>query len=284
MIAIQFLLFFVYAALIIVIAKYMMMYFIRKISYAFQLSTGTTGKIIGYATSTPELIGSVAAASVGMIATSIFNILSSNIINVFLFLSAAIYYKKQKDLYKKEYLDEYIITAITILLPIAILVIGVQTHWSLIPLLGLLFFVYLFVDKSFNSVNVNDKDNTKKNKLLEKSKDKNPKDFKKITFYFGMLVLSILILYILGNRLGNVLETLGANFGIPELLLGILMGVITSLPELTSFFCSFSYYKEDNEEAGDKATLEALNNLTSSNASNLFLIQTIALLVFLLTQ
>ena len=70
--------------------------------------------------------------------------------------------------------------------------------------------------------------------------------------------------------------------GIPVIYVGWLLGLITSLPELTSFFNVFSGAKKRGVMGGTDDTQEVLDNLTGSNMSNVGIIYPVALLIFLL--
>lgn len=78
--------------------------------------------------------------------------------------------------------------------------------------------------------------------------------------------------------LGNTLENLCYSFGIQEALIGFILGFITSIPELVTFFESQKHHKEEGK---DKffGVVEASNNLLTSNMLNLFIIQTIGLVI-----
>ena len=64
----------------------------------------------------------------------------------------------------------------------------------------------------------------------------------------------------------------------PEIVLGIALGFITSIPELITFFESQKHYK--NENIGELGVVEATNNLLTSNVLNLFAIQSIGILIY----
>ena len=68
------------------------------------------------------------------------------------------------------------------------------------------------------------------------------------------------------------------KFHIPEIIIGILLGFITSIPELITFFEAQKHHKKsENEEEG---VIEATNNLFTSNILNLFIIQSIGILIY----
>lgn len=82
----------------------------------------------------------------------------------------------------------------------------------------------------------------------------------------------------IGNALSVCLENLAEYFKIPEIVLGIVLGFITSIPELITFFESQKHHtKNENEELG---VIEATNNLLTSNVLNLFIIQTVGIILY----
>ena len=102
-------------------------------------------------------------------------------------------------------------------------------------------------------------------------------EIKKVIVYSIILIATGIIVYIVGNLLGNTLEKLCNIFSVPQFLVGILLGFITSIPELITFFESQKYNsKTSNEMLG---VVEATNNLLTSNVLNLFVIQTIGILI-----
>ena len=96
--------------------------------------------------------------------------------------------------------------------------------------------------------------------------------------YIIYLLVTAIGLYIVGNSLSNVLTNLCNIFNIPEILLGVALGFITSLPELITFFESQKHYK--NEDSNELGVIEATNNLLTSNILNLFVIQTIGIIIY----
>ena len=95
-------------------------------------------------------------------------------------------------------------------------------------------------------------------------------------FIYGILLFLVgVALYIIGNLLSDVLENLCIRFQIPEIIIGMLLGFITSLPELITFFESQKHH--ENEKEG---VVEATSNLLTSNIMNLFVIQSIGILIY----
>ena len=99
----------------------------------------------------------------------------------------------------------------------------------------------------------------------------------KTTKYFIYLFLTGILLFIIGELLGNTLENLCNLFNISEVIIGILLGFITSLPELITFIEAQRHHKKSEDDM--LGVVEATNNLLTSNILNLFVIQTIGILI-----
>ena len=63
-------------------AKYILVTYLRKLAETLNLKPRTVGNIAGVSTSIPELLTVSFSAATGFISTGIFNVLSSNIINL----------------------------------------------------------------------------------------------------------------------------------------------------------------------------------------------------------
>ena len=112
---------------------------------------------------------------------------------------------------------------------------------------------------------------------LEEEKLEQKKKPKKIIRYVVTLIVTGILLFIVGELLGDTLENLCKLFGVSEVIVGVLLGFVTSLPELITFFESQRYYKKvDDDMLG---VVEATNNLLTSNILNLFAIQTIGIII-----
>lgn len=90
----------------------------------------------------------------------------------------------------------------------------------------------------------------------------------------------MIIIFLVGDRLSNVLENLCYILAIPQILVGIALGFATSIPELITFFEAQKKYK--NTDKSDQGVVEATNNLLTSNIINLFIIQSIGIIIVLL--
>lgn len=81
-----------------------------------------------------------------------------------------------------------------------------------------------------------------------------------------------------GNLLGGTLEKLSLVFNIPEAIIGIVLGFVTSIPELITFIEAQKHHgKNSNDTQG---VIEATSNLFTSNMLNLFIIESIGIIIF----
>ena len=260
--------FILFAFLIVLISKYILVTTLRKLAESLNLKAKTIGDIAGTATSVPELLTITTSSIRGLQGASIYNILSSNIINLIQFLGAVFLNKNTAKLKNRAIIIDMILVGITILIPIILLRIDIKLDMFIVPLFLIFYVLFAYLNSNIHKLYL-------KNEQKEFSKGKI--DFKKIILYVLILVATGIILYLIGELLGNSLENLCKIFNVPQLIVGILLGFITSIPELMTFFESQKYNKKENDEM--LGVVEATNNLLTSNTLNLFVIQTIGILI-----
>ena len=180
-----FLKFIICSILIVIISKNILATTLRKLAQSLNLKSKTVGNIAGIATSVPELLSLGIAGFTGLIDTGIFNILSSNVINVLEYFLTVKINGNIKKMKNKVIIIELIIVLITIIIPVVIYV-------------------------------------------------------------------------------------------------GKLLGIITSAPEFITFNEAQKYHKKGSKEQL-KGVIEATNNLISSNMLNLFVIQSVGILIYLIS-
>lgn len=269
--------FVVYTGLIVIISKYILVKTLRNLAENLKLNPKTVGNIAGVATSVPELLTIGASSYSGLLNASIYNVLSSNVINLIQYYAAIMLNKNQKSLKNKAIKVDLFLVAITIILPISFILIKSELQVAMVPILILLYF-------GFNKINSN------AHKLYLKAEDKEIEQIqakenrwergnrRKITKNVIILAVTGILLFVVGNLLGNTLENLCLRFGIPQLIIGIILGFVTSIPELITFFESQKHHaKAQNDMLG---VVEATNNLLTSNMMNLFVIQSIGVIIF----
>ena len=269
-IILEFIQFIIFSTLIVVISKYLLVTVLRKLSKRLKLSSRTTGNIAGIATSVPELLTVSFSAFTGLIEISSFNIISSNIINFIQYLISIFINKNQNILSNKALKIDIIMIIFTILLPLVL--INVQKDISIIPAFILLFILFYIINKNAHKLYL-----SKVRTTIEKEEQVKTNKIQ-IGLNFIYLILIAILLYLIGSLLSNTLTNLCIKFNIPEFILGVLLGVITSIPELITFIESQKHHmKNENRETG---VVEATNNLLTSNIMNLFIIQSIGILIY----
>lgn len=264
--------FFIYSILIVIISKHMLVKALRKLSESLKLKPRIIGNIAGVATSIPEFLTVTVSSFKGLASTSLYNILSSNVINFIQYVLSIIINKNYKELKNKGIAIELIIVGFTILIPIFLLNYEKEIDVNVAFIFIILYIVFSIIIKKVHEKYFNEENSEEEDILDEKIKSA------KKYVYILIIILSGILLYIIGNAFGDVLENLSELFGIAEFILGILLGMITSIPELITFFESQKHYreKESNKFLG---VIETTNNLLSSNMINLFLIQSIGIMI-----
>ena len=115
--------FVIYTGAIVLISKYILVKTLRNLAENLKLKSKTVGNIAGIATSVPELLTICASSFSGLTSASIYNVLSSNVINLIQYYGAIILNKNQKSLKNKAIEADLILVAITIILPIYFILI-----------------------------------------------------------------------------------------------------------------------------------------------------------------
>ena len=269
--------FVVYAVLIVLITKNFLIKVLRKLASALDLESKAVGDISGVATSMPEVISVFFISLQGMFATSIFNILSSNTINFIQYFISICKNKNQKVLKNDALKSDIVMVIITILIPASIIIFNIEINIGFVPIFIMLFILFYIINTNTHKLYLSHA-KTKELKEFEEEKKWVKGKTKIVITYSFYLVLTSISLYIVGNALSNCLENLATYFSIPEIILGIALGVITSLPELITFFESQKHHRKKQDEK--LGVIEATNNLLTSNVLNLFVIQTIGIIIY----
>lgn len=260
--------FLLFAFLIVLISKYILVSTLRRLAESINLKAKTVGNITGAATSVPELLTITTSSLRGLQLASIYNILSSNIINLVLFLGTVFLNKNVSKLKNRVIIFDLVLVGITILIPIILLRLNIELDIVIVPLFVIFYALFSFLNNSVHKYYLNKDEEENNNEKIQ---------IKRAIIYSCILVVTVLIIYIIGDLLGNTLEKLCNIFSIPQFLIGILLGFITSIPELITFFESQKYNQKEKDEM--LGVVEATNNLLTSNILNLFVIQTIGILI-----
>lgn len=272
----EFVKFTVYSFLVVVISKYILVYTLRKLAESLNLKAKTVGEISGYATSMPEFLTITTSSLKGLTGASLYNILSSNVINLIQYLSAVILNKNISKLKNKAIKVDLIIVIITIMIPILLLQFNVEINIGLIPIFVTMYVFLKFFNNKLHKLYLLQEDKELEEKIKNEKRLSNATK-RKITIYLFILAIVGVFLFIIGELLGNTLENLCKMFNVSQIIVGILLGFITSIPELITFFESQKHHK--NIEDNMLGVVEATNNLLISNMLNLFVIQTIGIVI-----
>ena len=270
--------FFVYSLIIVAISKFILVKALRGLAENLNLGAKIVGEIAGIATSIPELLTVAIASFKGMLGTTFYNIISSNVINFLQYFLSIVLNKNYKAIKNKGIIIQIILVILTIMIPIGLLKLENSLNIILAIILILLYFVFIIISKKVHIKYLSAEEieiiiEEEKKESIEKNKNK------ATIIYIIWILLAGILLYFIGDKLGIVLENLANMFGIPEYILGILLGFVTSIPELITFFEAQRYYKKEEDKIM-LGVIEATNNLLTSNILNLFVIQAIGIIIY----
>ena len=268
--------FIIYSALIVLISKYILVTTLRKLAESLKLKPKTVGNIAGYATSIPELLTITTSSLRGLSGASVYNIISSNVINFIQYIGAILLNKNVDKIKNRAIITDIILVIFTILIPIVLLKMNIELNIMIVPIFVILYLLFRVINDNVHKMYLKNEDEKIEHEI-EVEEEKESKNRFQTIKYIIYLVITGFLLYFVGDKLGNTLETLCKLFNISEAIIGILLGFITSIPELMTFFESQKHYK--NEDDDMLGVVEATNNLLTSNILNLFAIQTIGILI-----
>lgn len=268
--------FIIYSALIVLISKYILVTTLRKLAESLKLKPKTVGNIAGYATSIPELLTITTSSIRGLSGASVYNIISSNVINFIQYIGAILLNKNVDKIKNRAIISDIILVIFTILIPIVLLKMNIELNIMIAPIFVILYILFRVINDNVHKMYLKNEDEKIEHEI-ELEEEKESKNRFQTIKYIIYLVITGFLLYFVGDKLGNTLETLCKLFNISEAIIGILLGFITSIPELMTFFESQRHYKKEDDDM--LGVVEATNNLLTSNILNLFAIQTIGILI-----
>lgn len=273
--------FILYSGLIVLISKYILVTTLRKLAEALNLKAKMVGDIAGYATSVPELLTITTSSLRGLTGASVYNILSSNVINLIQYLGAILLNKNTSKLRNRAIITDLVLVFFTIAIPIAFLKLNIELKLAVVPSFVILYILFRFLNNHVHKLYLK-KEDKELAEEIEEEREEQKKNPKKVMLYVMILIVTGILLFIIGELLGNTLENLCNLFGVSEVVVGILLGFVTSLPELITFFEAQRHYKKADDDM--LGVVEATNNLLTSNILNLFAIQTIGILILSLVK
>ncbi len=274
--------FILYAGLIVLIAKYILVSTLRKLAENLNLKAKTVGDIAGYATSMPELLTISVSSMNGLMVTSIFNILSSNIINFIQYIASILLNKNRKAFTNKAIRVDIILVLITIIIPFVLVWRKIEINLWMVPIFLVLYILFRYLNNNAHKLYL-EKEDGQIEKQIEEEEKKEKGNTRKTILYMIILLGTGILLYVIGELLGETLNHLCNQFNISQTIIGILLGFITSIPELITFFEAQKHYRVKTKE-DILGVVEATNNLLTSNVLNLFIIQSIGLIIYSLVS
>ncbi len=274
----EFIKFIIYSGLIVLLSKYILVKTLRSLAENLKLKPKTVGDIAGYATSVPELLTITASSLRGLTGASVYNILSSNVINLIQYIGSIMLNKNNKAYKNKAIRIDIVLVLLTIAIPVILMWLEIELSIKIVPIFILLYILFIYINSNSHKVYLSkqDKEIEKQIELEEKKEEGNTR---KTLLYIAILIITGILLFVVGDLLGDTLENLANLFNVSQTIIGILLGFTTSIPELITFFEAQKHYKNQQKEDEILGVIEATNNLLTSNTLNLFVIQTIGILI-----
>ena len=274
----EFIKFIIYSGLIVLLSKYILVKTLRSLAENLKLKPKTVGDIAGYATSVPELLTITASSLRGLTGASVYNILSSNVINLIQYIGSIMLNKNNKAYKNKAIRIDIVLVLLTIAIPVILMWLEIELSIKIVPIFILLYILFIYINSNSHKVYLSkqDKEIEKQIELEEKKEEGNTR---KTLLYIAILIITGILLFVVGDLLGDTLENLANLFNVSQTIIGILLGFTTSIPELITFFEAQKHYKNQQKDDEILGVIEATNNLLTSNTLNLFVIQTIGILI-----
>lgn len=256
------------AGAIVLAVKFGLLRGIDHIANAMNWSAKARGQVTGYATSVPELVCLVSAGLAGVWEAGLWNIASSNIINVVLMMMAVVRYWQFRELFNLRFVDEVGFAALAIVVPVVLMQWGVDTQWFLVPSLLGFFAVYQILDKRINRP--------------PKPEEESEKAVGNLPFGLILGLTALIAITVAGIFLGDATAAVVEQMGIRPAIAGWILGTVTSIPELVTFFAVYAASRREGRLHDLNDTQEALDNLTGSNMSNVGVVYPVGLFAYLL--
>lgn len=269
--------FLLYAGLIVLIAKYILVVTLRKLAENLNLKPKTVGDIAGYATSMPELLTISISSLNGLLSTTIFNVISSNIINLIQYMVSIVMNKNKKAFVNQAIRIDMVLVLVTIIIPVVMVGKKIEMNLLVVPAFLILYGLFQYINHNAHKLYLK-KEDKQLAKQIEKEGEKETGNTRKTALYILVLIGTGVLLYVIGELLGDTLQQLCNRFAISQVIIGILLGVVTSIPELITFFEAQKHHKQSNDDM--LGIVEATNNLLTSNVLNLFVIQSIGIILY----
>jgi Ca2+/Na+ antiporter len=241
---------------------------IASLCERLRLSEKTEGQIIGYATSVPEFVVVVSSALAGVREAGFWNIASSNIINWVLFLAAVSIFRQWRELKRLAFVDEMSFGVVSVAVPLLLLGLSIEPTVAVCLALMGFFVVYKVVDARLNRRTAPREEAGGEDVVCSPARA------------LGLILGGIVVILAAGRFLGGSASDLITRMSIPSWLVGWILGLMTSLPELISFYEIYALHRGRDTLHLFNDTQEALDALVASNMSNLGVILPVGMILF----
>lgn len=235
----------------------------------------TVGKLLGYVTSFPELITTIYLALAGLYISALYNIMASNVINIVLAsgVMLIVFKKISRDFVRSMHLPTL---GLTLIVPMFLIFFTGHTDYLIFVIVGLSIFYVLYL--IYTSQKLHEPTGPVEYNPIVEIKPGFNHVFQKTLLAVFMLLAGLGVILISGDLFSLSSQILINEYGAPELIIGIITGIATSLPELTTFYIS----AKTNKENPNGAYQEIGHNLLASNAGNIYVGYNLALILVLL--
>ena len=150
--------FIIYSGLIVLISKYILVVTLRKLAEALNLNAKIVGDVAGYATSVPELLTITTSSLRGLTGASVYNILSSNVINLIQYIGAIMLNKNTSKLRNKAIVTDLILVFLTIVIPIFFLKFNIELKLAIVPIFIILYILFRFLNNHVHKLYLKNED------------------------------------------------------------------------------------------------------------------------------
>ena len=163
--------FVLYAGLIVLIAKYVLVVTLRRLAENLNLKPKTVGNIAGYATSVPELLTISISSLNGLISTTIFNVISSNIINFIQYMVSIVMNKNRRAFTNQAIRVDMVLVLITIVIPSIIVGKKIEMNLLIVPAFLILYVLFQYINHNAHKLYLK-KEDKQLAKQIEEEGDK----------------------------------------------------------------------------------------------------------------
>ena len=201
----EFIKFIIYSGLIVIISKYILVKTLRKLAENLSLKPKTIGDIAGYATSVPELLTISASSLRGLTGASMYNILSSNVINLIQYLGSIILNKNKKAFENKAIKIDIIMVLLTIAIPLLLMWLDIELNVKIVPIFILLYILFVYINSNAHKLYLSKQDKELE-KQIEQEGIKERGNTRKTLLYAIILIATGILLFVVGDLLGETLD------------------------------------------------------------------------------